>query len=172
MSARVTFAIADRELFVVVPEMMQIRPLPCPTPCLKNNVDCRTIALWRRHRSKIVADLAAGEAANCGAAMLMLRKFWFAIAVAASLSLPAIAFAASVHGKRQIIHHWHGYGFLPGYHQPPNNSVPMYRSKARQTLRQATGMAADGTISANRTFSTAVGMAAVSGRAGLIRLSG
>jgi hypothetical protein len=38
--------------------------------------------------------------------------------------LPAIAFAAPVH-KRHI-YHWHGYGFLPGYHQPPDNSLPVY----------------------------------------------
>ena len=37
--------------------------------------------------------------------------------------LPAIAFGAAVHKR----HAWHGYGFLPGYHQPPNNSVPVYR---------------------------------------------
>jgi hypothetical protein len=60
----------------------------------------------------------------------MLRRFLFLIAVANSLSLSAIiASAASPHGKRHVVHHWHGYGFLPGYHQPPNNSVPMYRSK-------------------------------------------
>jgi hypothetical protein len=52
--------------------------------------------------------------------------------------LPIAAFAAPVHGKRQLhhrhadhwrIHRWHGYGFLPGYHQPPNNSVPNYALK-------------------------------------------
>ncbi len=59
----------------------------------------------------------------------MLRKYPLATAVAVSLSLPGAAFAASVHGRRHVVHHWHGYGFLPGYHQPPNNSVPMYRSK-------------------------------------------
>jgi hypothetical protein len=51
------------------------------------------------------------------------------MAVGASVVLPLMAFAASVQGKRHIIHHWHGYGFLPGYHQPPNNSIPMFRSK-------------------------------------------
>ena len=60
---------------------------------------------------------------------LMQRKFLLGIAVAASLSLPAVAFAASAHGKPFVIHHWHGYGFLPGYHQPPNNSAPIYASK-------------------------------------------
>jgi hypothetical protein len=24
---------------------------------------------------------------------------------------------------------WHGYGFLPGYHQPPNNTLPAYAQK-------------------------------------------
>ena len=70
---------------------------------------------------------AAGEVANCGDANFMLRKISLAIAVAASL--PIMAFAAPVHGKRHIVHPWHGYGFLPGYQQPPNNSVPIYASK-------------------------------------------
>jgi hypothetical protein len=41
--------------------------------------------------------------------------------------LPAVAFAAPAHTRHA--YHWHGYGFLPGYHQPPNNSVPVYGSK-------------------------------------------
>ena len=40
------------------------------------------------------------------------------------LLLPAIAFAAPAHKKP--IRRWHGYGFLPGYHQPPNNTIPVY----------------------------------------------
>jgi hypothetical protein len=64
----------------------------------------------------------------------MQRKLPFGIAVAAFLSLPVLslsggAFAASAHGKPFVIHHWHGYGFLPGYHQPPNNTVPVYASR-------------------------------------------
>ena len=31
--------------------------------------------------------------------------------------------------KRHIVVHWHGYGFLPGYHQPPNNAVPVFGAK-------------------------------------------
>src|SRR5271155_4633657 len=54
----------------------------------------------------------------------MLHKFPIAIAAVLSL-LPATALVASAHGK-QHVYHWHGYGFLPGYHQPPNNSVPTY----------------------------------------------
>ena len=56
----------------------------------------------------------------------MQRKILLGIVVAVSLSLPAVAFAASVHRKPLVIHPWHGYGFLPGYHQPPNNNVPVY----------------------------------------------
>jgi len=54
----------------------------------------------------------------------MWRERSFSIAIFLSL-LPAIAFAAPAHGKRHI-YHSHGYGFLPGYHQPPDNSVPIY----------------------------------------------
>jgi hypothetical protein len=57
---------------------------------------------------------------------MMLRKFF--LAITACLLLPVVASAASIHGKRHI-YHWHGYGFLPGYHQPPNNSTPTYASK-------------------------------------------
>jgi hypothetical protein len=59
----------------------------------------------------------------------MQRKILLGIAVAVSLALPAVAFAASVHRKPLVIHPWHGYGFLPGYHQPPSNSVPVYGPK-------------------------------------------
>jgi hypothetical protein len=57
----------------------------------------------------------------------MLHKVSFAIAAVLSL-LTATASAAPVHAKRHI-YHWHGYGFLPGYHQPPNNNVPTYGAK-------------------------------------------
>ena len=59
----------------------------------------------------------------------MLGKLSLAIAVAASLSIPAAALASSMHARRHVIHHWHGYGFLPGYHQPPDNRIPIYGSK-------------------------------------------
>ena len=39
--------------------------------------------------------------------------------------LPALVFAAPPAHKRPL-QKWHGYGFLPGYHQPVNNSVPVY----------------------------------------------
>jgi hypothetical protein len=54
----------------------------------------------------------------------MRRKFLLGIAIAVSLLS-----GAAVQGKPFVIHRWHGYGFLPGYHQPPNNSVPVYASK-------------------------------------------
>ena len=41
------------------------------------------------------------------------------------LLLPAMTQGASA-PKRHLVVHWHGYGFLPGYHQPPNNNVPVY----------------------------------------------
>jgi hypothetical protein len=40
--------------------------------------------------------------------------------------LPVATTAASDH-KRHVSH-WR-YGFLPGYHQPPNNAVPVYGAK-------------------------------------------
>src|SRR6202023_2363207 len=36
--------------------------------------------------------------------------------------------AARAH--KQPAPRWHGYGFLPGYDQPPNNSLPAYAQKA------------------------------------------
>jgi hypothetical protein len=56
----------------------------------------------------------------------MLRLMCLSIAVVLSL-LPVVAPAAPVH-KRPVsrpVSHWHGYGFLPGYHQPLNNSLPL-----------------------------------------------
>jgi hypothetical protein len=53
----------------------------------------------------------------------MLRTFRLAMVIVTSFALPGAAFAASVHAKR---YHWHGYGFLPGYHQPPNPNVVQY----------------------------------------------
>ena len=37
--------------------------------------------------------------------------------------------AANDHHKRPAPR-WHGYGFLPGYHQPLSNSLPLYRQEA------------------------------------------
>ena len=48
----------------------------------------------------------------------MLRRF--SLGIVASLLLPAVALAGSVREKRHVVYHWRGYGFLPGYHQPPS----------------------------------------------------
>ncbi len=54
----------------------------------------------------------------------MSRFMCLSISVVLSL-LPVVAPAAPMH-KRPL---WHGYGFLPGYHQPLNNSLPLYAQK-------------------------------------------
>lgn len=61
--------------------------------------------------------------------MLFLKKLLVA-AVATSLLLPVTATAKQTDGKRQLRltvhpkyapkHRWRGYGFLPGYRQPPD----------------------------------------------------
>ena len=49
--------------------------------------------------------------------------------IAAALSLLSLtAQAAPVHKRPKPV--WHGYGFLPGYRQPPSNSQPLYGQKA------------------------------------------
>jgi hypothetical protein len=55
----------------------------------------------------------------------MSRTFLASTVILLSL-LQAIAFAAPA-DKRH--YQWRGYGFLPGYHQPPNNNVPVYGAK-------------------------------------------
>jgi hypothetical protein len=62
--------------------------------------------------------------------MMPFPKGLLATAVAASLLLPAMAIAKPTDGKRHlriVVHpkyspkqRWHGYGFLPGYRQPPD----------------------------------------------------
>jgi hypothetical protein len=42
--------------------------------------------------------------------------------------LPAVAFAAPPAHKRQHITRWN-YGFLPGYHQPQSNTIPVFGPK-------------------------------------------
>ena len=56
----------------------------------------------------------------------MLRGFRLSLAIILLL-MPVLAGAEPPH--RQHIYKWHGYGFLPGYHQPPSNSVPVYGPK-------------------------------------------
>jgi hypothetical protein len=57
----------------------------------------------------------------------MSRVVCLSIAVVLSL-LSAVATAAPA--VKRPAQHWHGYGFLPGYHQPPSNSIPLYAQKA------------------------------------------
>ncbi len=57
---------------------------------------------------------------------LMARFMCLSIAVV--LSLPCAAAEATPVHKRPAPR-WHGYGFLPGYHQPPSNSQPLYAQK-------------------------------------------
>jgi hypothetical protein len=57
---------------------------------------------------------------------LMSRLVCLSIAVI--LSLLSVAAPAAPSLKRPAPR-WHGYGFLPGYHQPPNNSLPLYAQK-------------------------------------------
>jgi hypothetical protein len=56
----------------------------------------------------------------------MSRLLFLSIAIVLSL-LPVVAPAAPVH--KRPTPRWHGYGFLPGYHQPLNNSLPAYAQK-------------------------------------------
>jgi hypothetical protein len=56
----------------------------------------------------------------------MSRLLCLSVAVVLSL-LPAIAPAAPVQKRPKPV--WHGYGFLPGYHQPPSNSQPLWAQK-------------------------------------------
>ena len=54
---------------------------------------------------------------------LMSRFVCLLIAVVLSL-LSVAAFAAPAH--KRPASRWHGYGFLPGYHQPLSNSLPLF----------------------------------------------
>jgi hypothetical protein len=53
----------------------------------------------------------------------MTRISLASITVLAAL-VPALALAGPAHKRPP--QKWHGYGFLPGYHQPPNNTVPVF----------------------------------------------
>ena len=66
---------------------------------------------------------------------LMSRLVCLSIAVVLSL-LPVAAPAAPIH--KRPAPRWHGYGFLPGYHQPLSNSQPVFMQKdgLRRLARQ------------------------------------
>ena len=75
--------------------------------------------------------MAFPQPTGYGAAMS--RLLCLSIAVVLSL-LPVVAPAAPIH--KRPLRHWHGYGFLPGYHQPLNNTLPLFAQKA-SVLRTA-----------------------------------
>ena len=50
------------------------------------------------------------------------------------LLMPAVASAAQV--KKRPAPRWQGYGFLPGYQQPPNNTLPAYKDPALRMARK------------------------------------
>lgn len=56
----------------------------------------------------------------------MVRILCLSVAVVLAL-LSSLAQAAPTH--KRAASKWHGYGFLPGYHQPLNNSQPLYEQK-------------------------------------------
>ena len=60
----------------------------------------------------------------------MSRILSASLAILLSLS-PAMSFGAPAPKKH--VAHWHGYGFLPGYHQPPNNAIPVFGRKGTIT---------------------------------------
>src|SRR5580693_995847 len=96
------------------------------------------------------------------------------ITIALLLALPAVTSGAPA--PKRHAYHWHGYGFLPGYHQPPNNAVPIYSRKGAVRGQpdyspQYSAMTASGTISAGPALFADATMAAVSVRAGAGRRS-
>jgi hypothetical protein len=68
-------------------------------------------------------------------AAVMSRLLCLLTAIA--LSLPSVAASAAPPHKRPAPK-WRGYGFLPGYQQPLNNTLPLYAQKdaLRRLARQ------------------------------------
>ncbi len=54
------------------------------------------------------------------------------VLIIALLSLSPVVTSGAPAPKRHVAR-WHGYGFLPGYHQPPNNTVPVFGRKGAVT---------------------------------------
>jgi hypothetical protein len=74
-----------------------------------------------------INSIAFGQRTVYVAAMKRIISLSSAILL---LLLPDITFAASAHKKSYG--RWHGYGFLPGYRQPVNNTIPVYgRNRGR-----------------------------------------
>jgi len=72
--------------------------------------------------------------------MVRIMMRLVSLSVTLGLLLLSVAAEAAPTHKRPASS-WHGYGFLPGYHQPLNNSLPLYKQKdafrrlARQNRR-------------------------------------
>lgn len=64
-----------------------------------------------------------------------MSRLRLALSVLLSLAFVASAATAAPAHKKPAAR-WKGYGFLPGYHQPLNNSVPLFMQK-RADLRMA-----------------------------------
>lgn len=65
-----------------------------------------------------------------------MRRFALPSIVLALALVPTVALAAPANKSAK---RWHGYGFLPGYRQPPNNSVPPWLDntpRSRWALRK------------------------------------
>src|SRR5450631_811292 len=113
----------------------------------------------------------------------MSRLMFLSIVIVLSL-LPAVAPAAPAHKRPPP--RWHGYGFLPGYQQPPNTPFQLMPTKLRFRAWRVTtgapgisiqspvitGTMATGTISAGLAFTAVATMAAASALAGRGRRSG
>ena len=89
---------------------------------------CRDALRRRRVRSSVTLDARWMDSSPTPemAVLFSERRTELVSAVAASLLLPATAVAKQGNEKRHLkmtLHpkqRWHGYGFLPGYRQPPN----------------------------------------------------
>ena len=57
--------------------------------------------------------------------LCMSRLLYLSIAIVLSL----LSAAAAAPDHKRPAPRWHGYGFLPGYHQPLSNSLPLYKQK-------------------------------------------
>ncbi|MGO3931511.1 hypothetical protein NP284_24760 [Rhodopseudomonas pseudopalustris] len=51
------------------------------------------------------------------------------LSLAIALALVPVTAASAASAKKPVVKRWHGYGFLPGYRQPPNNNIPPYAEK-------------------------------------------
>jgi hypothetical protein len=60
---------------------------------------------------------------------LMLRNVSGVITLTAFLFTATTAFAAPTQARRHVVHHWHGYGFLPGYRSPERIELEQARAR-------------------------------------------